>query len=1369
MLDSSLESLVGQIASDFSDRLARGESPQIEDFVARCPEQADKIRRILSTLQLLQPNSAPVEETRNCEAIARSSQQRIGDFLIQREIGRGGMGVVYEAIQTSLGRRVALKVLPFAAMLDSRQLQRFHIEARAAAGLHHTNIVPVHFVGEERGVHYYAMQYVEGQSLAELIRQTQGELAPRRSCEDTTCTSPLGLSEDSSILLNEVEHRIRDGVPRNQDSTSGLGRQSQKCRLVANWGVQIAEALDYAHREGIIHRDVKPSNLLLDTKGQVWITDFGLARIMDSPDLTLTGDLVGTIRYMSPEQAAGRRAMVDERSDIFSLGATLYELLTLRPMIEGEQRDEILKSIQSSEAIPLRRHDRTIDPDLEKIVLKAVSKERELRYATPGEMADDLRRYLNHVPVRATRPTLTYRAGKWLRRHQRLVWSSLFMLALLLSVALVALVVVNKLNTELGMALSQAHEKHGLLEKERQKVEAAMLEDRQTRYLQDMERATELSQQGNLLSVSQLLSTWQPKPSQTDLRGFEWYFLWELSHPHQPGIRVSDKSVYCVTYSRDGRYIAAAGEEPVVRIYDAATLNLLHEIATGQVEVNSVDFSPSGELATAGDNGTVMVWDWRSGKKRFTIAAHPKQVFNVCYAPSGSLLASCGNDGDVHLWEAETGKKLHTFATSGDRVDAIKFSWDSKILAAASNKPTDVLLWDVAERQQVGRLTGHTNRPLVLDFSRDGKWLVSAGRDMDARVWYFASQQCVRSIAHSQFVQGLAFHPQKPQFVTGTQGGTLRGHLLPGDSVANSRPAMAWHAHDGGINSVCYEPNGRTLASVGADGMLRIWPNGCSPQLIDLPETACDFAFLPEQNQVVINTVDELEIWSLETGRFVDRLVNPGCKAQSLPAMEVSADGSTLARCSIHQDGCRLEIWDLSRQVLRWQMSVAPKTQLAGISADGSKLAVIGGDDIVQVLETASGNSIYRHPGLTIGPGALSFTGGTLAIVEESKIILVDLPSNNTQVNVAASRRDAATVTRVINATATVGSLSFSQDGDLILAHCADQTLRFWDAQTGELRGASAALLNSACSPAISSDGKTIAIGGTRAAKAGGSIDRSLQLWNVERRQFMTILDHAPEGYARIRFSPNGRFLGCLTATARLTFYDSRRELKPRVPARMKQLESPVYTVDRAGSLYRIDGTSKTLVATPAPVADVSLGRDGTLYVALRDDGTVYQSNGNNGQWNKVHPPIYSIVRLSHDHDSTNLYVVDRIGLLSRYIFTSPQIWEEGVYDHNVDVSLGRDGSLFVAADDGTVWSHQGAEGWRQVPGITGVRRLAHANGSGFLYIVDETGKPYRYDLQRAKLEPMAVTGRVADVVVRVDESAVLLDADGNILHPTQP
>jgi serine/threonine protein kinase len=390
--------LLESLAQDFVERFRRGERPALSEYSKKHPALAAKIRDLFPTLALLEgarptdtvshPSQRPVPQTQ--------APEQLGDYRILREVGRGGMGIVYEAEQGALGRRVALKMLPPQMMLDPRLLQRFRIEARAAAKLHHTNIVPVFGVGEQDGLHYYVMQFIPGQGLDSVL----DELASARDRRSEAGPPPCRLFSQ---------------------------RGPAHWKSVARIGIQAAEALAYAHAHGTLHRDIKPSNLLLDSEGIVWVTDFGLAKAADGDDLTHTGDLVGTLRYMAPERFKGK---TDVRSDVYSLGLTLYEMLTLRPAFDQSESNELLYQVANVEPPPPRKLCPAVPRDLETIVLKAIAYHPRCRYQSASELADDLRRFADDSPIRARAVHVLERVWRWCRRNP---WPTYLLLAILLT------------------------------------------------------------------------------------------------------------------------------------------------------------------------------------------------------------------------------------------------------------------------------------------------------------------------------------------------------------------------------------------------------------------------------------------------------------------------------------------------------------------------------------------------------------------------------------------------------------------------------------------------------------------------------------------------------------------------------------------------------------------------------------------------------------------------------------------------------------------------------------------------------------------------------------------------------------------------
>ncbi|MHB1559267.1 MAG: serine/threonine-protein kinase, partial [Isosphaeraceae bacterium] len=481
-LDPATEHELAAVLDAYLAEVEAGNPVDPEDWIRRHPAIASRLRACLRGLHLVEAAaealsvaSAPAGEVgkvliRRDPATALlptgsppldleghredSEPLELGGFRVVREIARGGMGVVYEAIEIALGRRVALKVLPFAAAIDPRQIARFRVEAQAASQLNHSHIVPVYSVGCHGGVHFYAMQLVEGPTLADLIigwRDQNGAAGP------TPAPSPGGATAWSFASPSGTASRDR----------SFFGE-------VARLGRQAAEALEHAHQQGVLHRDVKPSNLMVDARGQLWVADFGLARFQGEATLTAPGDLLGTLRYMSPEQAASERALVDARSDVYSLGATLYELITLRPVFAGNNRHELLRRIAQEEP----RRPRSVRPevprDLETIVLKAMAKDPSARYATAQDLAEDLGRFLDDRPILARPPALLEKVARWARRHAA---------ALAIAVPLLAAIAI-ALGVAFGLVLSKHDQLMGkqreLIAKQRE-VEGAHGEARRQR------------------------------------------------------------------------------------------------------------------------------------------------------------------------------------------------------------------------------------------------------------------------------------------------------------------------------------------------------------------------------------------------------------------------------------------------------------------------------------------------------------------------------------------------------------------------------------------------------------------------------------------------------------------------------------------------------------------------------------------------------------------------------------------------------------------------------------------------------------------------------------------------------------------------
>lgn len=414
------EQRLDDVIAEYFELIETGKQFNFDEWAYQHSRFRQELNQFFRDRELFESRAAPMRIIgRSQDSFERLSY--LDDLRILEEIGRGGMGVVYRAEQISLRRQVAVKVLPFAAILDAKQLQRFRYEVRAAALLKHPHIVSVFSVGCDRGFHYYTMELVEGVSIANVIQTLIDRTGNRSELTESGLESDVENHDTSSIA---------------ELTTLSFGKKTAFFSSIAAIGERIAMALHYAHEQGVVHRDIKPSNLLIDNSGTPYVTDFGLAHVHGDEGLTMAGELLGTLQYMSPEQAEGK-TLVDARSDIYSLGATLYELLTLKTLFSETNRQALLSRIVENQAKSPRRINRFIPVDLEKIILKALAKEPNHRYQTAQEMADDLRRFIEQKPILARRSNVVRNSWRWTQRNPltAILLASITMLLLGLAVA----------------------------------------------------------------------------------------------------------------------------------------------------------------------------------------------------------------------------------------------------------------------------------------------------------------------------------------------------------------------------------------------------------------------------------------------------------------------------------------------------------------------------------------------------------------------------------------------------------------------------------------------------------------------------------------------------------------------------------------------------------------------------------------------------------------------------------------------------------------------------------------------------------------------------------------------------------------------
>ncbi len=843
-LDDAQERILDSIIDEVIELQQQKVVVKLEHYIARYPNLEHELREIwpaITAIDHVVPRTATsvADNTFANDEVYREFPKQLGDFELIEELGRGGMGTVYSARQISLNRPVALKILSRALSSNPKNNARFLREAQSAARLQHPRIVPVFGNGQDRGYSFYAMQLIEGASLS-LVLDDVRRLARASSAvwPDVIAANPRNtqlsqlLFMDSTKTINDLSSPTIDDQPasdlsyrsnRSRSSSShSLGDSTVGKRAyfqnVANLAKQVADALHYAHLNKTIHRDVKPSNLMLDTQGGIWITDFGLAKLESESALTKAGDVVGTLRYVAPEQLMGVAA---PSCDIYGLGATLYEMITLQPVILSNDHAQILEQIRNQEPLRPTNINRQIPRDLETITLKAIAKSPSNRYRTAKDLADDLQRFLDGRPIQARQTGNVERIARWCRRNP-MVASLLGMLMLVVVAGFVG--VWSQWSRAEAKARSEA---------------LARAESEQALYRSKIARAQLEWRANNVRGAEQILDNCPPSQ-----RGWEWNYLKQLNHPELFSLTEHKNWVFDVAYSPDGKLIASAGggnpfwqvqggssiQPGEVFLWDTRTGELLKKLVGHTNVVHALTFNREGtKLVTGSADRLIKIWDIASGKELQSLSGHDGVIRCVDMSSDGKFIASGSEDHSVKYWDVATGQAKFTYRGHTDWVRGVKFgSNDSRIFSVVTGETArvgELLVWDTESGMESSKL--EANRGFFFDVavSPDGQQL-AASSDQGVSLWDLTTGQLQRVLTgHSGESRSVAYSADGIQIASAGADSSVRVWNL-----RSGKDTFLFRGHTGSVLGVGFSPDGQRLVSSGDDGTVKVWDLTLHPE-----------------------------------------------------------------------------------------------------------------------------------------------------------------------------------------------------------------------------------------------------------------------------------------------------------------------------------------------------------------------------------------------------------------------------------------------------------------------------------------------------------------------------------------------------------
>jgi WD40 repeat protein/serine/threonine protein kinase len=1034
----------------------------------------------------------------------------IGPYKLIEPIGEGGMGTVWMAQQTAPVKRLVAVKLIKAGMDSKAVIARFEAERQALALMDHPNIARVLDGGTTKG--------------------EPGGVGPGRPY------FVMDLVKGVPITKYCDEHHL---TPR------------QRLELF----VPVCQAIQHAHQKGIIHRDLKPSNVLVapyDAKPVVKVIDFGVAKaagqqLTDKTLVTGIGALVGTLEYMSPEQAELNNLDIDTRSDIYSLGVLLYELLTGSPPFTRKESEkagmlEMLRVIReqeptkpsaklsTAEGLPTLAANRGTEPakltrlvrgELDWIVMKALEKDRNRRYETANSFAMDVQRHLNDEPVHACPPSAWYQFRKFARRHRAAIGSLALLGVTVLAVAAVAGLGVVYSSYQRAESAYQVAQSAFQSEASARQAEADASEQRELFHYYHRIALAHLAWRDN--QVAQAEFTLEQCPDR--FRHWEWCFVKRLCHAELVRLEDHAASVSSVAFSSDGQRLASGSADRTVIIRDAAT-----------------------------------------GQARLVLRGHTGPVWGVAFSPDGERLASVGASGgpgqphEVKIWEVATGKEVLSFSGRSGWIQCVVFSPDGQHLATAANAGTEgvVKVWDAASGKEVFSSSAHAHGAYSVTFSPDGEYLATAG-DQTIRIWHASTYQESRSFhGHDSGVRGLAFSPDNRQVASAGFDG-----MVAIWDPTTGRKVLSLRGHTQRVHAVAYSPDGTRLASASADQTVKLWDVADGRELWSYrghTSEVFSVAFSPDGRRLASSAGKTIKVW--------DATCNPEARALpghrgSILGVAFTPDSSRLATVASDKT---VRLWDLEtgREVRSFPLSLSVFGRVA-FSPSGSHIASPAADHTIDVWDGATGQPLLRLGGHKGGVFSTAFSpdGKRLASTGYDNMVKV---------------WDVATGQELLTLrghTSAVYCAAFSPDGMRLASGGIDTTVRVWDLATGQELLALPGHIERVSSVIFRPDGQQI---------ASASHDGTVKVWDAFRGQELFTLGHDVRlNFLSVAFSPDGQRLASASADGIVKVWDTsngQNTLSVRIQGGM--VRSLEFSPDGRRMVWgSLDGTVKVLDATP--------------------------------------------------------------------------------------------------------------------------------------------------------------------------------------------